>query len=291
MERLTYKTRFDGRVFNDSRKRSDKHHGSVKPASGIRMDKQVEVDESFENYKKKLDALQKIGRYKPDIRGGGWIGSYHIYNLDDIDKGKELMNEMDKILKMDNKEKDYSTNRYLETHTEQVKDGVWETLGRNAKVLKPFLDYRLSEKHDGKHWIMAIPIPFEPTIGNTTMEDHGGFQTDAYKHKVDFLSVSPETFLHSWASDLDFKSDGSKEAIAKYKKRIIEGKPIGTPFIQVDAKTGKIYQHEGRHRTQAAKELGVEKIPVEIIYDEPRDYIPESKMRLYHNGIFIKQSY
>lgn len=287
---MTFKTRFDGRVFNDKRKRSNSHHGSVKPETGIRMDEQTESDQAFENYKQKLEKLQKTGRYKPDDRGG-WLGSYHIYNLDDIDKGKELMTEMNEIVQNKDPEKDYSVNRYFDEHTDQVKDGVLETLGRNYEILKPFLDYRLSGKHDGKHWIIAIPLPFEPKVGNTTMEDHGGFQTDAYKHKVDFASVSPETFLHSWASDLDFKSDGSKEAIAKYKKRIIEGKPVGTPFIQVDAKTGKIYQHEGRHRAQAAKELGVEKIPVEIIYDKSRDYIPESKIRLYRNGIFVKQSF
>lgn len=41
---MGFKTnRKTGNVFNDNKKRSDEHHGSVKPDSGIRMDKKVEM--------------------------------------------------------------------------------------------------------------------------------------------------------------------------------------------------------------------------------------------------------
>lgn len=67
-----FKTRkSDGRVFNDARKRSDAHHGSVKPTTGIRMDQKL--NSSADAMKKLDDEWNKNnGRY---VMGESFTGT------------------------------------------------------------------------------------------------------------------------------------------------------------------------------------------------------------------------
>lgn len=63
---MTFKTRkSDGRVFNDDRKRSDSHHGSVKPTSGIKL-KSHTMDITDLGFVKDKDLDSKLKIYRND---------------------------------------------------------------------------------------------------------------------------------------------------------------------------------------------------------------------------------
>jgi hypothetical protein len=49
---------------------------------------------------------------------------------------------------------------------------------------------------------------------------------------------------------------------------IKSGKEIEIPYMDVDIKTGRILNHEGRHRALAAFQLGIKQIPVILYFKE-----------------------
>jgi len=73
----------------------------------------------------------------------------------------------------------------------------------------------------------------------------------------------------------------------KLKRMIRAGQGLDPLFLDVDIDTGQVTAHEGRHRAQAALELGIRQVPV-IVYhkrkaagEDRRYYITEKAERGY----------
>jgi len=54
----------------------------------------------------------------------------------------------------------------------------------------------------------------------------------------------------------------SRKSVERLKDEIERGKEIEPVFLDIDIDTGKILNHEGRHRAIALKELGIRELPV-----------------------------
>jgi len=81
------------------------------------------------------------------------------------------------------------------------------------------------------------------------------------------LMVDPKAFLE--LVDPGFVNRAShafsQQSYDKVLKRIQDGEPLDSVFLDVDVKTGDVIGHEGRHRCAAAIALGVTKVPA-ILY-------------------------
>ena len=83
--------------------------------------------------------------------------------------------------------------------------------------------------------------------------------------------MAPDKFLSLTIHvEDDFEHDYSQERIQKLKDKMTSGKGIDPMLMYVDYDTGKVLQHEGRHRSFASKELGITKVPV-ILYFKKKD--------------------
>lgn len=93
-----------------------------------------------------------------------------------------------------------------------------------------------------------------------------------------FTFIHPDDFLRLAARRLFKKPTG--EAFVKYdrrsvehlKKRILAGKEIDPLFLDINPTTCGVVSHEGRHRAVAAKELGVDKLPLILFCTGPKGY-------------------
>lgn len=82
-----------------------------------------------------------------------------------------------------------------------------------------------------------------------------------YKPKSEKLVwMNPEKFLK--IAPLRFPDSGSLRDLTEKMKA---GKKLDALWFDVDVKTRRVSQHEGRHRATVAKQLGIEKVPV-ILY-------------------------
>jgi len=83
---------------------------------------------------------------------------------------------------------------------------------------------------------------------------------------VQLIYISPDEYLNL-ATEMDPESDWSKAKIEYLENKIRQGKEIGDIPILFVGRKGEDYTvrgHEGRHRAQAFKNAGYDKIPVRI---------------------------
>ena len=108
-----------------------------------------------------------------------------------------------------------------------------------------------------------------PLAKRGELKSYEGYE--GWKGKIVWLT--PQKFL-SLAHPLpnDRMSGGSYENL---KKRMQEKLPIDFLVLKVDSKRKKVIGHEGRHRATVAKELGVEKVPVMIYFEEDHPRVPK----------------
>lgn len=66
-----------------------------------------------------------------------------------------------------------------------------------------------------------------------------------------------------------------KGSLEKIKKRLKNELEIDPLFLDVDIDTGRVSQHEGRHRAFVAHQLSIKKIPVLIYYRKQGEFIEE----------------
>lgn len=87
-----FKTRkSDGRVFNDNKQRSDKHHGSVKPKSGVRMDSKINNVREKTYSEQLLEVAPKGTKIYALVTKTNSDGDYRHIKLLMIDKRGEII--------------------------------------------------------------------------------------------------------------------------------------------------------------------------------------------------------
>lgn len=99
------------------------------------------------------------------------------------------------------------------------------------------------------------------------LQSYGGMA--GWKGKI--VWMSPDKFL-SLVYPLKYPS---KLGLSHLEKRMKEKLPIDFLVLKVDSKRKKIIGHEGRHRATVAKELGIEKVPVLVYFEESYPRVPK----------------
>ncbi len=89
------------------------------------------------------------------------------------------------------------------------------------------------------------------------------------------LEIAPSTFLKATNNDANYipvnqgitnsKKFADVESVKKLKDRMENHKPIDVPLLAVDEPNKEILAHEGRHRAYVAKQLGIKKIPTDVM--------------------------
>jgi len=84
-------------------------------------------------------------------------------------------------------------------------------------------------------------------------------------HANEIVLMSPDEFL-SKVPKSPWSPDITEMKKRKIKELIDKGVSLEPIFLDIDRKTGKVLEHEGRHRMMVLKEMGVKKVPVFIFY-------------------------
>lgn len=103
---------------------------------------------------------------------------------------------------------------------------------------------------------MPTPMPHPSFISAPA-----SYLREYQKNSQQEVRMSPQTFLRLAVPKLAF----SQESLDKLKQRMVSNQEIDPPYLDVDIDSGEILSHEGRHRSQAAIELGITEMPV-ILY-------------------------
>lgn len=110
-----------------------------------------------------------------------------------------------------------------------------------------------------------------PLASKEQRQDYGG--QEGWKGKI--VWMSPEKFLRLAAP----LPNPDKKNIARLKKMMVDKSPLDPLVLEVDMKRRKITSHEGRHRANAAKELGIRQVPVLIftgsVFKRVPDWTPD----------------
>jgi hypothetical protein len=132
-------------------------------------------------------------------------------------------------------------------------------------------------KPEGKFTVTLPPAAEAPTpsapspsntqkqssVGNVNFDQVSGIGSVPYNQNVNYMGftamMKPSKFLEL-AADLD---EPKQKSIDYIRKSIGEGKAVGSPFLQLDFKNGKVKGHDGRHRMMVIQEMnGDQPVPV-----------------------------
>ncbi len=102
-------------------------------------------------------------------------------------------------------------------------------------------------------------------VGVVTFDQESGIGQVPLNQNVDYRGFTammrPSKFLEL-AADLEAPKQSSLDYLTK---EISSGKPVGSPFLNVDFETGKVSGHDGRHRMMVIRELnGDQPVPVHV---------------------------
>lgn len=105
-------------------------------------------------------------------------------------------------------------------------------------------------------------------------ENLTGYHPESQK----LVYMTPEQFLY--LCPIDNNKPASEhmefmniEVIHEIIESIKAKKEIEIPFLDIDIKTFKVWQHEGRHRAWACKLLKIKRIPVILYFREDGKFI------------------
>lgn len=158
-------------------------------------------------------------------------------------------------------------------------DNIQKTFYYSKDAIDKLLEWR--EDGSPKTWKWKSPI----ILHSKEDDANGFFEHDAYKGKVTIVLMSPRLFM-SLASPKGFLAyemnnnklteglggetvEQSEESIKNIADSMKKGEPISTPYLNVDLKELRVFQHEGRHRAFGALDAGIKQMPVYIYTDEP----------------------
>lgn len=133
-----------------------------------------------------------------------------------------------------------------------------------------------------KTWKWVSPICLDDGVQNSHNiecfdDQNRGWVSDGYKGQVALTILSPKQFLELASPKtlergrMDIRGEEhTKEITDELTKRMMEGKTVDTPYLQVN-KDLKVFSHEGQHRALSAIKAGIEKIPVYVYGNEFTD--------------------
>lgn len=101
--------------------------------------------------------------------------------------------------------------------------------------------------------VPTYPLADPPQYGDTDYKARGG--------KI--ITMRPDAYL-ALAPPLE-QDEETLENVEILSEHITSGREIDPPMLQY--KDGVVVNHDGRHRAQAARELGIRKLPV-LVYDD-----------------------
>ena len=82
----------------------------------------------------------------------------------------------------------------------------------------------------------------------------------------ELFEMPPEQFLALTPAPEWWSGEG--EGYDRAKQRLLDGDPLDVPYLHVWCQT---LSHEGRHRALAAKDVGLEMIPVAVLKESPSE--------------------
>lgn len=80
------------------------------------------------------------------------------------------------------------------------------------------------------------------------------------------FEMPPEQFLALTPAPEWWTGEG--ESYDRVKQRLVDGEPLDVPYIHIWCRT---ITHEGRHRALAARDVGLETIPVAVLKESPSE--------------------
>lgn len=184
---------------------------------------------------------------------------------ENIERGELIIEEFQTALEQ--RDDDFfegkSIQEFLDKNNKEVTKRWLEQLGRDEDKFREFLDNRL-EKSKGV-WNLAIPISTEDANEDGLASN---YTTKSNKGRLFWGKISPDDFL-TLASPVGMFSE---EVVVSRQKQIQEGQPIDTPFLDItwdeNSMRWRIRSHEGRHRAEASRREGLDKIPVWLESDD-----------------------
>lgn len=114
--------------------------------------------------------------------------------------------------------------------------------------------------------IAEMDYPLAKGEDQQSYEGHAG-----WKGKI--VWMAPQKFLNLCHPLPDYAMND--QSYWNLKKRMKEQLPIDFLVLKVDSKQKKVIGHEGRHRATVAKEMGIEKVPVLIYFEEGYPRVPK----------------
>lgn len=84
-----------------------------------------------------------------------------------------------------------------------------------------------------------------------------------YLDPLDFLALTVNGAVSSWIESEERQEAQAFRALAEYNEWSRQGKILCMPYLSIDTDTGKVLDHEGRHRAVAC-DRAKKKIPVAI---------------------------
>lgn len=116
---------------------------------------------------------------------------------------------------------------------------------------------------------------------------------EAHPEAQSIRLMSPQDYLDIVRKEqgMSFTSSGmaKRDVINQLKDRMRKGEPIDAAYLDVDVNNGRVITQEGRHRAQAAAELGIDEIPVIVFTKDAKGFVPaagnENVLRQFGKGI------
>lgn len=133
--------------------------------------------------------------------------------------------------------------------------GFVENKGRNKDfTLGPVEMYRDPKRSAGRSSGRALTYRFNdpPEYADSDYKKRGG----------KLVTMPPEEFLRRTGKPLRIDEE-SRDNIDSLKAHIKSGRALDPPTLYI--RNGKVVHHDGRHRSHAAIELGIRRVPVLLI--------------------------
>lgn len=87
-----------------------------------------------------------------------------------------------------------------------------------------------------------------------------------------YVEMSPGVFLRGLGETLGREELVSQKNVERIKAKIEAGQELDPLFLDYDPYRNEVISHEGRHRATAAKQLGIDRIPVIVYLYDPKGW-------------------